>query len=271
MAPSTEDTTSRSLTAGGAAPIVDTGMKLHSGTRERTMPKALQRATAETRASGVPTRTRLLTAAAELFGTSGYYGTQVVDITERARTGIGTFYRYFTDKEDILRTLLEELFAPIRRRQVELRAGIEERAPLEQVAVVRETFRVILTALCGRPEITTTVFRFGYGVSDRINEQIWGFVDTMAADIVADLSRAEAAGLLVVEHKPLLAHAVAGTVLQVAQKLVRDGEPGLEAAIELCTRFTMGGLAAYMTEPSFAALAPVLRELVAAGPPKGAP
>lgn len=230
------------------------------------MAKAKQRATAETRASGVPTRTRLLSAAAELFGASGYYGTQVSDITERARTGIGTFYRYFSDKEDVLRTLLDDLFEPLRARQVEIRAGMEQRPPLEQVAVVRETFRAILAALCGRPEITTTVFRFGYGVSDGINEQIWRFIDTMAADIVADLSRAEAVGLIVVEHKPLLAHAVAGTVLQVAQKLVRDGEPGLEAAIEICTRFTMGGLAAFVTDPYFEGLAPILRDLVAARP-----
>lgn len=225
--------------------------------------KARQRATAETRASGVPTKARLLAAAGELFGARGYYGTQVVDITERACTGIGTFYRYFSDKEDILRTLLKEFFEQMRGEQVAMRAGIERRPPLEQVEVVRETYRVILTALTGRPDISVTVFRFGYGVSERINDEIWGFVNTMAQDIATDLIRAETAGLLAVEHKDLLAHCVAGTVLQVAHKLVVDGSVTLEAGIETCTRFTLGGLAAFVTDTYFATMTPILRDLVA--------
>ncbi len=226
------------------------------------MKTPVQRATAETQSSGIPTRTRLLDAAAELFGVRGYYGTQVIDITERARTGIGTFYRHFTDKEDILRTLLEQFFERIRSQQVAIRAGMELRPPLEQVEVVRETFRVILTALVGRPDITVTVFRFGYGVSERINAEIWRFVSTMTGDIVSDVTRAEAAGLIVVEHKDLLAHCVAGTVLQVAHKLVVDGDARVEAAIETCTRFTLGGLAVFVPDPYFATMSPILRGLV---------
>jgi AcrR family transcriptional regulator len=227
------------------------------------MRKAVQRATAETRASGVPTKTRLLDAAAELFGARGYYGTQVNDITERARTGIGTFYRYFADKEDILRTLLKQFFERIRGQQVALRTGLERRTPLEQVAVVRETYRVILTELAGRPDVTVTIFRFGYGVSARINNEIWGFVSTMTRDIVGDLTRAESAGLIAVDYKDLLAHCVAGTVLQVAHKLVADGDATLEAAIDTCTRFTLGGLSAFVTDAYFATMTPILRTLVA--------
>ena len=127
---------------------------------------------------------------------------------------------------------------------------------------MRETFRVILTELTGRPDIAVTVFRFGYGVSERINHEIWRFVSTMTGDIVSDLARAEAAGLVVVEQKDLLAHCVAGTVLQVAQKLVVDGDATVEAAIDTCTRFTLGGLAAFVSEPYFAMMSPILRDLV---------
>jgi len=238
-------------------------MKLHSGPGGSAAHRPVQRATAETRASGVPTRARLLVAAGELFGADGYYGTQVTDITERARTGVGTFYRYFADKEDILRTLLGEHFERIRGQQVALRAGMEKRSPLEQVEVVRETFRAILTELCGRPDITMAVFRFGYGVSQRINDEIWRFVSTMAEDIVSDLTRAEKAGLIVVSHKDLLAHCVAGTVLQVAHKLVVDGDGTIDAAVDICTRFTLGGLAAFVTDTHFAAMTPILRDLTA--------
>lgn len=231
------------------------------------MLKPVQRATAETLASGIPTRARLLRAAEELFAERGYHGTQVTDVTERARSGVGTFYRYFTDKEEVLRALLEEFFERVRAELVRLREGIERKPPLAQVEVIRGTFALILTELARRPAITMILLRGGYGVSPRVNEQIWSFVEATAADIVGDLERAEAAGLVTVEHKALLAHCVAGTVLQTAHKLLVDRAVSLDAAVETCTRFTLGGLAGFATREFAAAIAPVLQNLSREGTP----
>lgn len=51
---------------------------------------------------------RLLDAAAEAFGSLGYHSTRVDDIVEIAQTSHGTFYRYFKDKEEVLRMLVSE-------------------------------------------------------------------------------------------------------------------------------------------------------------------
>lgn len=229
------------------------------------MLKPLQRATATTLASGVPTRDRLLKAAEELFAARGYHGTQVTDITEHARSGVGTFYRYFDDKEDVLRAVLDEFFHRVRLDLQRLREGIEKLQPLGQVEVIRSTFALILTELAQRPAISMTIFRSGYGVSPRIDEHIWAFVESTAADIVGDLERAERAGLVSVEHKAMLAHCVAGTVLQSAHKLLVDKETTLDAAIDTCTRFTLGGLAAFATEEFAAAILPIMRTLIHEG------
>jgi AcrR family transcriptional regulator len=47
-------------------------------------------------------RARLIQATAELVLTEGYENTRVVDIVARARVAKPTFYRYFTDRKDVL-------------------------------------------------------------------------------------------------------------------------------------------------------------------------
>jgi AcrR family transcriptional regulator len=53
-------------------------------------------------------RQRLLECALELFVEQGYFNTPVRQIIARSGFGTGTFYNYFTNKEDILKALLEQ-------------------------------------------------------------------------------------------------------------------------------------------------------------------
>jgi AcrR family transcriptional regulator len=52
-------------------------------------------------------RQKLLDCSVELFIEKGYYNTAIRDIIYLSGIGTGTFYNYFTDKEDILKVLLE--------------------------------------------------------------------------------------------------------------------------------------------------------------------
>ena len=51
---------------------------------------------------------KLLDAAMEVFGRRGYHAARVDDIVKVARTSHGTFYLYFSNKEDLLRALVTE-------------------------------------------------------------------------------------------------------------------------------------------------------------------
>lgn len=53
-------------------------------------------------------RQKLLECAIELFVEKGYYDTPVREIILRSGFGTGTFYNYFINKEDILKTIMEE-------------------------------------------------------------------------------------------------------------------------------------------------------------------
>jgi len=65
----------------------------------------------ELRARGRRTLGRLLDAGATVFAERGFHAARVDDIVKAAQTSHGTFYLYFSSKEDLFRTLAEELAA----------------------------------------------------------------------------------------------------------------------------------------------------------------
>jgi AcrR family transcriptional regulator len=52
---------------------------------------------------------KLLDAGAEVFATRGYHAARVDDIVKLARASHGTFYLYFSNKEDLFRALVAEV------------------------------------------------------------------------------------------------------------------------------------------------------------------
>ena len=62
----------------------------------------------ELRAQGRKTMRKLLDAGMRVFAERGFHAARVDDIVRAARTSHGTFYLYFTNKEDLLRALATE-------------------------------------------------------------------------------------------------------------------------------------------------------------------
>jgi AcrR family transcriptional regulator len=61
------------------------------------------------RARGKLTRRRLLDAGAQAFAARGFYATRVDDIVKLAETSHGTFYLYFSNKEELFSALAAEV------------------------------------------------------------------------------------------------------------------------------------------------------------------
>ena len=61
------------------------------------------------RTRGQRTRERLLTAGAEVFADRGYHAARVDDVVKLAQTSHGTFYLYFSNKEDLFHALAERV------------------------------------------------------------------------------------------------------------------------------------------------------------------
>ena len=78
-------------------------------------------------------RRLIIEAAIGEFSKNGYKDTSVADIMRTADLGIGTFYNYFTSKEDLLFSLLSRLGDAIRMALAEARAA--DRTALELLEV----------------------------------------------------------------------------------------------------------------------------------------
>lgn len=61
----------------------------------------------ELRAQGKKTMRKLLDAGKRVFADRGFHAARVDDIVKVARTSHGTFYLYFSNKEDLLRALID--------------------------------------------------------------------------------------------------------------------------------------------------------------------
>ena len=66
-------------------------------------------------ARGARTRAALVAAARQVFEKNGYIDVNVGDIAKRARVAHGTFYTYFTSKEEIFAEVVQALLADFQR------------------------------------------------------------------------------------------------------------------------------------------------------------
>jgi AcrR family transcriptional regulator len=75
-------------------------------TSESTAPDAVREPPRTAR--GVRTRAALVAAARTVFERDGYLDTRLTDITAEAKVSTGSFYTYFTNKQEIFAAVLEE-------------------------------------------------------------------------------------------------------------------------------------------------------------------
>jgi AcrR family transcriptional regulator len=101
--------------------------------------------TRELRARGKVTMRRLLDAGAQAFATRGFHATRVDDIVKLARTSHGTFYLYFSNKEDLFAALASEVADAMRLHAEQLgplEPGPSGRAALEDwIAGLSDLYR----------------------------------------------------------------------------------------------------------------------------------
>ena len=204
------------------------------------------------------TRRRIIAAAERCFADDGVAQTQVAAIAREANIGISAFYRQFTDKEELLRVILKRLIDDLRGQLVELRRGIVERTPLEQLLVIHKTFDVVFSVFAAYPNVARIVFQGGHNFAVDGDRIVWDALDEIATDIGADIERAQGAGIIRIDNPKHIGDASIGLVLQLAQRMLREGSPSPTEAANFCARFTFGALLSFMPPQIFERIAPLV-------------
>ncbi|HWI61712.1 MAG TPA: TetR/AcrR family transcriptional regulator [Symbiobacteriaceae bacterium] len=132
------------------------------------------------------TQERILAAARQLFGQSGFRGTTTAEIARTAGIAEGTIFRYYKDKKELLIACTEPAIQEIIRRQ---RAIIRDGTPrerlrrrmIEWVQVVREhigVFNILFTEGKHHPEIAQILMQ---EVAQSITPEEWQGLELLRA------------------------------------------------------------------------------------------
>lgn len=81
---------------------------------------------------GTRTRAKILAVATEVFAERGYHDASIVRITEAAEVGQGTFYLYFSSKQEIFEEVVRDLNTRVRRAMFEASSAETERMAAER-------------------------------------------------------------------------------------------------------------------------------------------
>jgi AcrR family transcriptional regulator len=182
-------------------------------------------------------RAKLLSAARKVFAEKGLGAATARDIVRETDLATGTFYNYFDSKDAVFTALIEELAEKARDRvraqrrepgrTVEERVEAAYRAYFELVLEERELFEV---------------FRRNAGVIAAMADRDW-FADG-ERDLLEDLLAWARAGEMPDVDLALLAQAMFGAGVHVANHLVDENAPDVGAAARFCARLFLGGVRA---------------------------
>jgi AcrR family transcriptional regulator len=182
-------------------------------------------------------RAKLLVAARKVFAEKGYGEASARDIVRETDLASGTFYNYFTDKQDAFMALLDEMGekgrALVRAQRQDTKLTLEER--------VANAYRAYFEWAVEENDLFD-VFRLNAGVIALMPDR--EPFELGIAELIEDITAWAEAGDLPTADYEYLAVAAVGMGFQIATHLVEHDPPDVEGATRFCTRMFMGGVKA---------------------------
>lgn len=132
---------------------------------------------------------RIVATAVELAEQGGFENVRLREVAASSGVALGTLYRHFRSKEDLLLAALAQEVAALEARMAGRRA--EGATPLERVTAF---FRIATRAFCRRPNLARAVLRAVASGDPELTEKVARFHDNMSAMIIAALRGGAPAG-----------------------------------------------------------------------------
>lgn len=169
----------------------------------------------------VITRALILDKARDLFATWGYEDTSFGDIAAEVGMGRTTLYDYFTDKDDLLASLVEETLPPTIRDLI-------DRIPAGSTAVERLQHLVLLTLefLATEPTLGRLLHREIQKLSESTRQRVAVAHQSLAREFVDTYRAGVEAGELKSLPPGLAGRFLNDMIMSAAQALIDAEDPG---------------------------------------------
>jgi AcrR family transcriptional regulator len=169
-------------------------------------------------------RERLLESAKRLFSQRGYYATSVEDIVESAGLSKGAFYFYFKSKEELFKSLVEEMHLSIVKR---LENFLERELPLEDALI--EHAKVFLEDIYQNRHIAQLFLFQLVGTNEEFRELYYTKVAHWRELLAKMVDRAIQRGEITYKNAENTVNLYAGFLrMLVLEYVFREREPDLE-------------------------------------------
>lgn len=186
-------------------------------------------------------RAELLDAALSVIREKGFNETRVKDITEKAGTAVGNFYRYFESKEAIFEALITQFYEIIKEK-VELLA--QEQIP--SFKSVKRLFREYVDIFLENQTIALVFIEQLGGINEKYTQMKFDFIDNVTSVTESIISRIVKEGIARIQNPMLTARAWTGTLLESFRWWVRHGQDMITADewVDNVTNFLIKGTVA---------------------------
>src|SRR4051795_3408745 len=186
-------------------------------------------------------RAKLLVAARKVFAEKGYGEATARDIVRETDLASGTFYNYFTDKQDAFMALLDEMGekgrALVRAQRQDTKLSLEER--------ISNAYRAYFVWAVEENDLFE-VFRRNAGVIALMPDR--EPFELGISELVEDMTAWAADGDIPQAEFDYLATACVGMGFQVATRLVERDPPDVDGATRFCSRMFLGGIRALVED-----------------------
>jgi AcrR family transcriptional regulator len=178
------------------------------------------------RADSAANRERIVAAASEVFGRRGP-DAEVKEIAAAAGVGVGTLYRHFRNREDLLRALIEKTNDDLRGRLEGAAAAEDARTGLREVIRIGvDTYE----RLGGLMELA---------IAGRLHSYMPAGHDDFQDLLVRLLERGMQSGVFRADLQPVVAIAVLRSIFMSGQLAELVATHGYEGAGDALTRFML--------------------------------
>lgn len=189
----------------------------------------------------IANRNAILAAARECFREKGYDRVTIRDIIRRTDLAAGTFYNYFTDKQDIFSALLTDFLANLNENLRTMR----EKAEREEL-FIRNTYLALFRATAADPVIYELAHRNDQTIQELFGSDILGLaMSSLEEDVYAAIQR----GLFPQIDAEYLSAAFFGVAYEMSLRVAKRSHdsvigPEEEAtrAADFATHLFMGGV-----------------------------
>jgi len=167
---------------------------------------------------------RLLESAKILFSQKGYYATSVEDIVESAGLSKGAFYFYFKSKEELFKSLVEEMHLSIVKR---LESFLERELPLEDALI--EHAKVFLEDIYQNRHIAQIFLFQLVGTNEEFRELYYTKIAHLRELLAKMVDKAIQRGEITYKNAENIVNLYAGFLrMLVLEYVFREREPDLE-------------------------------------------